>query len=46
LIRDSSEKHEDIIQYIDLLSVSSKEVDEAVVLINRQTLDGNVASLN
>jgi len=46
LIKDSSAKHEDIIEYIELLSVSSKELDEAVVLINRQTLDGNVTSLN
>lgn len=40
LIRDSVDQNDEILQFIDLLAVSSKELDDAVILINRQIMDG------
>lgn len=40
LIKDAADQQEDIKVLIDLLVVSSKELDSAVILINRQTLEG------
>lgn len=41
LIRDSADLEEDIMELMNLLAVSSKELDDAVILINRQTIEGN-----
>lgn len=38
LIKDSSNKPEDVLQLIDLLSLSSEELDKAVIMVNRQTM--------
>jgi len=40
LIRDSSVQDDDVRQLIELLAVSSKELNDAVILINRQTMEG------
>ena len=40
LIKDVA-KNPEIIQLIDLLAVSSKELDDAVVMINRQTIEAD-----
>jgi PAS domain S-box-containing protein len=40
LIRDLSAPDDEIRQLIELLAVSSKELDDAVILINRQTMEG------
>lgn len=40
LIRDSADLEEDIMELMNLLAVSSKELDDAVILINRQTIEG------
>lgn len=42
LIRDSVDDKDEMLQLIDLLAISSKELDDAVILINRQTMDGKV----
>lgn len=41
LIRDSADLEEEIQELMNLLAVSSKELDDAVILINRQTIEGN-----
>lgn len=38
LIKDSSNNMEDVVQLVDLLSVSSEELDKAVIMVNRQTM--------
>ena len=40
LIRNSALKSEEMVELIELLEKSSKELDNAVILINRQTMDG------
>lgn len=44
LIRDAVDQKDEILQLIDLLAISSKELDDAVILINRQTMDGKKLS--
>jgi PAS domain S-box-containing protein len=45
LIKNSSDDREEMLQLIDLLDISAKELDEAVVMINRQTMEGEAKSL-
>jgi len=45
LIKDS-ENGEDILEFIDFLAVSSKELDDAVVMINKQTMEGKDVQLS
>lgn len=40
LIKEPSNAQEEILQFVDLLAVSAKELDNAVILINRQTMEG------
>jgi len=40
LIRNSALESEEMVELIELLEKSSKELDNAVILINRQTMDG------
>lgn len=46
LIKDPENKEEDILQFIELLAESSKELDNAVALINLQTVEREDAELN
>ena len=40
LIKDAENKREDLVEFIDLLIQSSRELDTAIILINQQTVDG------
>jgi PAS domain S-box-containing protein len=42
LIKDAAEHQEDVRELVDLLAISSRELDSAVILINRQILEGRV----
>lgn len=42
LVKDAADQQEDVRELVDLLAISSKELDSAVILINRQTLEGRV----
>jgi PAS domain S-box-containing protein len=45
LIKDSA-SNEDVLEFIDFLAVSSKELDDAVIMINKQTMEGKNAQLS
>jgi len=45
LIKNSSTDREEVLQLIDLLDTSAKELDNAVVMINRQTMEDKAKSL-
>ncbi|KIO76918.1 hypothetical protein TH53_12560 [Pedobacter lusitanus] len=39
LIKDSANS-DDVLEFVDFLAVSSKELDDAVIMINKQTMEG------
>ncbi|MET4140404.1 PAS domain S-box protein [Pedobacter sp. UYP1] len=45
LIKDSP-GNQDVLELIDFLAVSSKELDDAVIMINKQTMEGKAAQLS
>lgn len=45
LIKDAP-GNEDVLELIDFLAVSSKELDDAVIMINKQTMEGKAARLS
>nr|WP_262510951.1 PAS domain-containing protein [Pedobacter cryoconitis] len=45
LIKESP-RNEDVLEFIDFLAISSKELDDAVIMINKQTMEGKAAPLS
>lgn len=45
LIKNPDNDHQEILQFVELLSNSSKELDNAVIKLNKQTIDGEVVNL-
>ena len=38
--------NQDVLELIDFLAVFSKELDDAVIMINKQTMEGKAAQLS
>ncbi|MBB6500926.1 PAS domain S-box protein [Pedobacter cryoconitis] len=45
LIKNSGD-HQEVTEFIDFLAVSSKELDDAVIMINKQTMEGKMGQLH
>ena len=45
LIKNPDNSKEDIMQFIEMLSDSSKELDDAVIRVNKQAVDGKVQNI-